>query len=166
MKHDALIYITLDLVGGQDKARTTINKLNEFGRVAAISTIYKRYMDSKAVDMSAKLEFVIHFETRMSVDQCLHLSRAVSEDGKLGLNRQGQVDLKILIFDQVVHMSPKLTLPYPVLHTDPLVIRCASEIWEKYEHPVFLKTLGEISKAAKPMHLIEFYLQGKSLVDF
>ena len=164
--HNALIYITLDLVGGEEKAKSIINKINECGLISAISSVYKRYLTKPFVDLSARIEFVIHFTTNMSVEQSLHLALSLSEEGQQGFNQKSHAELILLAYDHVVLMSPRLTLPYPLLHTDPLIIRCASEIWGTYEHPIFLKTLGEISRTASSVPAVEFYIQGKSLVDF
>lgn len=164
--HNALIYITLDLIGGEEKAKNIIKRINDCGIVSAISSVYKRYLTKPFVDLSARIEFVMHFETSMSVEQCLHLALSFSEQGQQGFFQKSHVELILLAYDHVVIMSPRLTLPYPLLHTDPLIIRCASEIWGTYEHPIFMKTLGEISRTASSISAVEFYTQGKSLVDF
>ena len=164
--HRALIYITLDLMGGETKARDVLAKIRECGDIEAISSVYKRYLSSARVDTSARMEFVIRFGTSMSVDQCLHLVLSNCEQGSPGLRQSGQTELTLLAYDNLVFMSPRLTLPYPELHTDPLVIRCAAEAWGQYEHPIFQKTLSEISRTAQPARAAEFYIQGKSLVDF
>lgn len=165
-KHNALIYIAIDLVGGEAKARALLEKIRECGDIGAISSVYKRYLTEARVDMSARMEFVIRFETAMSVDQCLHMVLSLCEQGSLGLRQKDHAELTLLSYDNVVLMSPRLTLPYPELHTDPLIIRCAAEAWGQYEHPIFQKTLSEISRTAQPARMAEFHSQGKSLVDF
>lgn len=164
--HKALIYIALDLVGGEDRARALLAKVFECGTLESISSVYKRYLTEARVDLNARMEFVIRFDTSMSVDQCLHMVLSLCEQGVQGLKQQGHSELTLLSYDHLVLMSPRLTLPYPELHQDPLIIRCAAEAWGQYEHPILQKTLSEISKTAQPARTAEFYIQGKSLVDF
>lgn len=155
--HNALIFIALDLVGGEAKAKNILSQILECGTIEAISSVYKRYLTDARVDLRARMEFVIRLETVMSVDQCLHMVLTVEKD---------QAELTLLAFDDVILMSPRLTLPYPAMHTDSLIIRCAAEAWGQYEHPIFQKTLSEISRTASSARMAEFYIQGKSLVDF
>lgn len=164
--HDSLIYISLDLVGGAEKAKALLQDLSELGSVERVSSIYKRYLTKDRVDMSAHLEFVIRYRSTMNVDQTLQKVLSLCESGAPGLSQRTQCELTLLVFDKTISMSPRLTLPYPHLHTDPLIIRCAAEAWGSYEHPIYQQTLSEIARAARPVQEAEFYLQGKSLVDF
>lgn len=166
LRHTALIYLTLDLVGGFERSRALLTKLSECGDIVAISSVYKRYLTEARIDLSARMEFVLRLETQLSVEQALQLVLTYSQSGEVGLRQKGFIELVLLTFDDVVVMSPRLTLPYPQLHQDPLVIRCAAEAWGQYEHPIYQKTLSEIAKTAGPAKQAEFYLQGKSLIDF
>lgn len=158
VRHTSLIHITLDLVGGTAKAQEILRILSEYGEVAALSSVYKRYLGADQVDLRSRLEFVARYETLRNVDQLLHLIMSMKDDLNKGIT--------LLVFDDLILMSPRLTLPYPKMHQDPLVIRCAAEVWGQYEHPVYEKNLREISKTAPPVTQAEFYMQGKSLVDF
>lgn len=164
--HSALIHVALDLVGGVDRAQTLLKELSACGDILAISSIYKRYLTPEAVDLSARLEFVIRFQTNLGVERTLNVILSLCENGSQSISRAPRAELTLLTFDSVITMSPKLTLPYPLLHQDPLIIRCAAEAWGQYEHPVYQKTLSEIAKSALAARQAEFYMQGKSLVDF
>ncbi|MEK2643706.1 hypothetical protein [Bdellovibrio sp. BCCA] len=165
-RHSALIHVALDLVGGVEKAKNLLRKFAECGEIATISSAYKRYLTTERLDLSARLEFVIRFETQLGVDQVLHLVLSLCETGSQGLTKKSHSELTLLTFDDMILMSPRLTLPYPQLHQDPLIIRCAAEAWGQYEHPIYQKNLSEISKSAPPANQAEFFMQGKSLVDF
>ncbi|WII72975.1 hypothetical protein QJS83_03705 [Bdellovibrio sp. 22V] len=165
-QHSALIHLSLDLMGGVEKSRALLKKILECGEISAISSIYKRYLTPERLDLSARLEFVIRFETSWGVDQVLHLVLSLCEQGQPGLLQNRHAELTLLTFDDMILMSPRLTLPYPQLHQDPLIIRCAAEAWGQYSHPIYQKNLSEISKSALPAKQAEFYMQGKSLVDF
>lgn len=166
IRHSALIHAALDLVGGAEKAKDLLRKLSECGEVTAISSVYKRYLTAERLDLSAYLEFVIRFETPLNVDALLHLILSLCEEGTPGLSQKSHKELTLLTYDDLILMSPRLTLPYPQLHQDPLIIRCSAEAWGQYEHPIYQKNLSEIARAAAPARQAEFYIQGKSLVDF
>lgn len=165
-KHGALIHFSMDLIGGLEKIRYILQKLSESGVIRSTSSVYKRYLTDEKVDLSSRLEVVIRFETQHSVDQVLHLLMAFCVSEEHGTRHRGVVEIILLAFDNLVFLSPRLTLPYPQLHQDPLVIRCAAEAWGQYEHPIFERNLSEISKNAPAAHMAEFLMQGKSLVDF
>lgn len=156
--HVALIHVSVDLVGGADRARDLLVKAQESGEITSISSVYKRYLTPERVDLNARMEFVFRFETVWGVDPCLQMTKALDQDGKL--------ELTLLCFDDMIVMSPRLTLPYPLLHQDPLIIRCAAEAWGQYEHPIYQKSLSEIARSAPNAKMAEFHSQGKSLVDF
>lgn len=156
-EHASLIHVSLDLVGGREKAQILLVKMMQYGRIKDVSSVYKRYLSSARNDINARMEFVVRFVSTQSMDQTLQLVLSFCEK---------DIQLVLLAFDSTVIMSPRLTLPYPLLHTDGLIIRCAAEAWAQYAHPIYQKTLSEISKSAPPVKEAEFYLQGKSLVDF
>ncbi|WP_413559246.1 hypothetical protein [Bdellovibrio sp. HCB209] len=164
--HNSLISVTLDLMGGENKARELLSKISECGDILNVSSIYKRYTSDARNDLAARIEFVIRFETMMSVEQHLHLVLSLCDEGSSGLVQRSHVEMILLAYDDMILMSPRLTLPYPQLHTDALIIRCAAEAWGQYEHPIYQKTLSEISKTARTVRDAEFYKQGKSLIDF
>lgn len=157
-RHTALIHVALELVGGVEKAKEILEALTARGDLVSISSVYKRYLTRERLESSARLEFVIRLETLWGVDQVLHLA--------LSLCESNTAELTLLAFDNLILMSPRLTLPYPEMHQDPLIIRCSAEAWGQYEHPIYHKNLSEISKLAAPAQQAEFYMQGKSLVDF
>lgn len=165
-RHTALVHIALDLVGGVDKAREILLALMERGELVAISSVYKRYLTPERLDLSARLEFVIRLETPWGVEQALQQVLSLCDPSSNPSLRKNRAELTLLAFDDLILMSPRLTLPYPQLHQDPLIIRCAAEAWGQYEHPIYQKNLSEISKTAAPAKQAEFYMQGKSLVDF
>ena len=164
-RHTALIHIALDLVGGVDKARVVLEALTARGDLVSISSVYKRYLTTERLDSSARLEFVIRLETLWGVDQVLHLALSLCEKPPEGPLQKSHTELTLLAFDNLILMSPRLTLPYPQMHQDPLIIRCSAEAWGQYEHPIYHKNLSEISKTAGPAQQAEFYMQGKSLVE-
>lgn len=165
-RHSALIQLSLDVAGGVESAKNILRSISDQGEVAAISSVYKRFLTPEAVDLSARLEFVIRLETTLGVDPILQLILSLCNQGAPGLVQNTHSELILLAFDDLIQMSPRLTLPYPFLHQDPLIIRCAAEAWGQYEHPIFQKNLSDLSRLAPQAKQAEFYMQGKSLVDF
>lgn len=156
--HQTLIHVVVDLVGGTVVAQNLISDLSGIGAVGKISSVYKRYLGKNHVDMNANIEVVFRFGTNCAVDELLWHFKQYTKEKKANLN--------LLSYDDLVILSPQLTLPHPNLHRDFLIVRCASEAWAQYEHPIVQKTLGEIAAVALPAVDAEFFLQGKSLVDF
>lgn len=161
--HSGLIHLALDLMGGLERARKLVEKLEEFGRIERFSSVYKRYLTDERVDLNSRMEFVVKYQTSMNVDQTLHLITSLCENQTLGLQRRGLVSLTLLVFDSDVLLSSRLTLPYPEMHQDPLIVRCSAEAWGEYEHPVYQKNLKEIAASALPAKQAEFYCQGSTL---
>lgn len=153
--HQALLYISTDVVGGVARCQKYLSRLQDHLRTEAISSIYKRYLNSDHVDMKAQMEFAIRVQTSLEPEPLLLFAT----------NLDPKVEMTLLAFDTLILMSPAMTLPYPNLHTDGLVIRAAAEAWGSYAHPIYEKTLGEISKGARPVNEAEFFLQGRSLID-
>jgi 7,8-dihydro-6-hydroxymethylpterin-pyrophosphokinase len=156
--HQTLVHVTVDLVGGTPIAQNLVTELSKIGSVNAVSSVYKRYLGKNRVDLNATIEVVLRYSTDCAVDELLWHFRQQTQEKKAKLN--------LLSYDDLVVLSPQLTLPHPSLHTDFLIIRCASEAWPHYEHPIMQKTLSEIAATALPAVDAEFFLQGKSLVDF
>lgn len=156
--HQTLVHLATDLVGGTLVAQNLLADLEKVGHVTAVSSVYKRYLGKNRVDLNANIEAVVRLGTDCAVDELLwHFKQFLKEK---------KASLKLLSYDDLVVLSPQLTLPHPTLHTDFLIVRCASEAWTQFEHPIIQKTLSEIASLALPAVDAEFFLQGKSLVDF
>ncbi len=155
ISHGALAYFSMDLVGGPRRAQEFLHVLPRNIQVSSISSIYKRFQSLEQVDLNARMEFVTKIITDLSPEELLGSLAQLTE----------KIQVILLAYDDLILMSPQMTLPYPDLHNDPLVIRCSAEAWGEYEHPVYQKTLSEISRTALPSSNSEFFLQGRSLID-
>lgn len=155
VSHGALIHFSTDLVGGVARAQKALEVLSAQIQFVEISSVYKRFKSSDHADLNAALEFVVKAVTSLEPEVLM----SFLEDG------DQKVRVTLLAYDALIMMSPHLTLPYPELHTDTLIIHCAAEAWGQYEHPVYQKTLSEISHGARVSIDTEFFLQGRTLVD-
>jgi 7,8-dihydro-6-hydroxymethylpterin-pyrophosphokinase len=156
--HQTLVHISADLVGGTAVAQSLIEDMKRVGEVHALSSVYKRFSSGHRTDLQASLETVLYYRTNCAVDELLWYFRSYTKEKK--------ATLTLLSYDDLVVLSPQLTLPHPSLHTDQLMVRCASEALPSYEHPIIQKRLTEIAVQSMSLTDAEFFLQGKSLVDF
>ena len=132
-----------------------LQSLSTAFRFVEISSIYKRFKSVDHVDLNASMEFVVKIITQLEPEKTMEVLDTVDK----------RAQVMLLAFDDLILMSPRLTLPYPELHTDSLIIHCAAEAWGQYEHPVYQKTLSEISRGARVSIDTEFFLQGRTLLD-
>ena len=156
--HQTLVHVVTDLVGGTPIAQALATEMGKVGEITSVSSVYKRYLGNNRVDLNANIEAVVRLATDCEVDELLWHFRQFIQDKKAALN--------LLSYDNLVVLSPQLTLPHPSLHTDRLIVRCASEAWTQFEHPIIQKTLSEITSLTRPAGDAEFFMQGKSLVAF
>lgn len=156
--HQTLVHIVADLVGGTPIAQALVTEMGKVGEITAVSSVYKRYLGKNRVDLNANIEAVVRLGTDCEVDELLWYFKQFISEKKAALN--------LLSYDNLVVLSPQLTLPHPSLHTDFLIVRCASEAWTQFEHPIIQKTLNEITSLTMPATDAEFFMQGKSLVAF
>lgn len=155
ISHGGLIHFSTDLVGGPPRIQQILQSLSEFMRFVEISSVYKRFKSRDHVDLNATMEFVVKIITSLESEKLIEVIDKVDK----------RTSVMLLAFDDLILMSPRLTLPYPELHTDSLIIHCAAEAWGQYEHPIYQKTLSEISRSARVSIDSEFFLQGRTLLD-
>ena len=158
----ALISIETDLMGGQDRLKFLMQQLQEMGRVAQTSSIYKKYRNHRSEDLNSNLVLAIKWLTEKNLDEvfCFLTKLETDKEKVLGGNREA---LSILAFNQELLLMPGQNIPHPKLHTDPLTLRCAAEAWSDYKHPVLGQTLNELVRCSDPVREVEFFAQGKSL---
>lgn len=82
----------------------------------------------------------------------LCLDRTQEIERKLGRHTKSRdghyadrpIDIDILLYDQLIIESERLTLPHPLLHLRAFVLKGLTEIAGSYEHPVLKKTIEEL----------------------
>jgi 7,8-dihydro-6-hydroxymethylpterin-pyrophosphokinase len=80
------------------------------------------------------------------------------------MERNGGSLIDLLVFNKDVIMLPNQTLPHPLMVSDTVLLRCASEVWGDYEHPILAQTLNEIVDSNRFFDKVEFYSQGSLLL--
>jgi len=74
--------------------------------------------------------------------------------------------LNLLVFGTQTLMTPELTIPHPEFHREPEQLIPAAEIWSDCVHPILQLTLQALVPRLSSENTMEFYAQGKSLLDF
>lgn len=156
MNHTALISISVDLLAGKNRLEKVVSELKTFSVVSGISSIYKKYLNQRSEDLNSTLVLVLKVETELTDQDLFEKLDEIEE-------KLPSASAVLLCFDRLVRLTPGQNLPSPLLHTDPLTLRCASEVWGVYEHPVLGQTLNELVRSLQPLSHVEFFAQGRSL---
>jgi len=144
-----LIFVRLDAQVGAFGIERAVKSLSLVGNILALSSIYKKQLNPDVIDFNAELIFVIKLETSFSYLQILD-----------ELKKIHGIPVEVLAFAQEIRMIPGQNLPHTLLHSDEVVLRCASEAWGSYEHPVLGQTLNELVRSSRQLMNVDFFAQG------
>lgn len=149
----ATVYLGLGSNIG-DKKNNTITAVARLAeRVGAISALSSLYETAPWGFESANtfINAAVIMETSLSPDELLHITQQIeSEMGRTqksnGAYHDRIIDIDILMYDQLVIQTPKLTLPHPLMQERLFVLEPLAEIAPETIHPVLNKTFGELYK--------------------
>jgi 2-amino-4-hydroxy-6-hydroxymethyldihydropteridine diphosphokinase len=122
----AIAYVALGANLGDREAaiRRAIGRLDALGKVEAVSPIYETdpvgYLDQPAF-----LNAVARLRTALSPKDLLTaLHRIEAEAGRVRTfqNAPRPLDLDLLLYDDLIHVDPRLTLPHPRLQERAFVL--------------------------------------------
>lgn len=66
-----------------------------------------------------------------------------------GIYKDRLIDIDLLMYDDLILRTPELTLPHPLMHQRCFVMEPLAEIAPEAMHPLFKKTIQELSEAIK-----------------
>ncbi len=155
----ALILVAAELTTGMQKINDSLREISKICPILASSAVYKRYHNNRKEDLNSEICSVILLQTEFSILELADLLRKFSGSR----SDRSELVVRILSFGDEVRLTPSIPLPNPALHSDYLVLKCATEIYGKYLHPVLGKTLDEILAGLNTGELIEFFAQPKAL---
>jgi len=132
--------------------RTAIKKLDDIGKVLAVSSFY----ETEPVEVSGQpwfLNCAVSLETEKMPKQLLTALLAIEQS--MGRRRTKSktprtIDIDILLFGSSVVETAGLTIPHPGLHQRRFVLEPLAEIAPELRHPVFKRTVRELRDALAP----------------
>lgn len=119
------------------------------GDILALSSLYETEpwgFDSPHPFLNAALVL----ETGLSPLELLDATRLIEiEMGRVeksvgGAYEDRTIDLDLLLYDDVVMQTPRLTLPHPLMHRRAFVLEPLAEIAPEAVHPVFHQTIRQL----------------------
>ena len=128
-----------DLAGaGTVVSRSSLYRTEPVGQPAFVNAAVTL---TTALDPEALLDFLLATERRYGRD------RSSDPPGTPHVPGPRTLDLDLLLFDDVVVNSPRLTLPHPALAERRFVLAPLSEIAPGLRHPIIGKTVAELLAA-------------------
>jgi 7,8-dihydro-6-hydroxymethylpterin-pyrophosphokinase len=137
---------------GLQELRKAVLDLPKQIQVKSCSAVYKRVEAGKSFHNETFLFVVLNLQTEF--DQWQLQSELALVTGTW----------LILTYDQIVSLSPQLTLPNPTLFEDKALLRCAFEADSEFIHPVLGQSLNELIRSVHSFEKIEFFAQGRSIL--
>jgi 2-amino-4-hydroxy-6-hydroxymethyldihydropteridine diphosphokinase len=131
--------------------REAVRSLGKLGRITAVSSLYETepvgYLDQPPF-----LNAVVALETSLASLELMGALLAIEHD--MGRTREFKnaprtLDLDLLLMDDLVLVTPDLTLPHPRLHERAFVLVPLVELAPTLVHPVLGPSLAEL-RAALP----------------
>lgn len=145
------VYLSLGSNLGDRSAnlKMAIEKLSEFGSVAAVSSFY----ETEPVDTGPQpwfLNCAVKLDTEKMPRQLI--AAILNLEQSLGRQRRQEkaprtIDIDILLFGSSIVELPSLTIPHPRLHERRFVLEPLAEIAADARHPVFKRSIRELRDA-------------------
>lgn len=149
-----IVYLSLGSNLGDREAnlRAAIEKLGEFGNIAAISSFY----ETEPVEVTAQpwfLNCAVKLDTEKMPRQLISAILALEQS--MGRQRKQQkgprtIDIDVLLFGSSVIEIPSLTIPHPHLHERRFVLEPLAEIAPDARHPIYKRSMRELRDALPP----------------
>lgn len=155
----ALFGIEAGLLKGLDTLRWTLESLQRFAEITAVSTVVQSNIDTAR----PSLRVVVKTSLIISPDQVIKELVEIENEYDEKIKVMEPMRCFLLAYDQLVTLTPILTLPHPQMIANPSWLYCSFEVWRNYRHPVLELTLERLLSQSKVTN-VEFFSQGKSVI--
>ena len=149
-----LLFLSLNVASNQKNLKAVLHELLNCYQIEMASSVFKRKEKNQA-ELNSRMELVVKGKTTETPTQ---LKDSIALLG-------GAPTLTLIAFESEVVMTPDLTLPSPLLHSDFIVLQAAKEVWPDLIHPIIKKKLVEIFLDHKAKEIAEFLFQGQRVLE-
>jgi 2-amino-4-hydroxy-6-hydroxymethyldihydropteridine diphosphokinase len=123
--------------------------IERVGDILALSDFYET--SSWGYDSTEMyLNTAVKLETELKPEELLAVTQEIEREiGRRGKTVNGKyqdriIDIDVLLYDDLMMRTPKLTIPHPLLHRRIFVLQPLFEIAPDVVHPVLKKTIADI----------------------
>lgn len=154
--------------------KNIVTEIQASFRIVRVSSIYRmegerrnpqHIHDLKRISNYEGMCLAVRTESSEPPEAVMQTLRAIEHNFRSEILHRS-ASLNYLVCDDITTMSPRLTLPYPEFHRFGEYLIPAAEIWGDFVHPVLKKSLLVLKSELPSSEGIEFYAQGKTLLDF
>ncbi len=130
-----------NLANRAENLNSAINALNSHRRIRVLKK--SSFYETEPVggpDQGRFLNAVVEIETSLEPEDLLRTVLSIESDlGRVRREHWGPrtIDIDILTLDDLVYVSPTLSIPHPLMHERGFVLRPLLEIAPDFKHPVF-----------------------------
>jgi 2-amino-4-hydroxy-6-hydroxymethyldihydropteridine diphosphokinase len=145
------VYLALGTNLG-DKALNLLQAISyitkEIGNLSAVSSVYESEpwgfeSVNEFLDMVVCVETLLPPEEILSITQSIE--KKIGRDEKTNHSYQDRIiDIDIIVYDDMILNSDKLTIPHPLFHKRRFVLDPMNEIAPEFIHPVLNKKVSEL----------------------
>jgi 2-amino-4-hydroxy-6-hydroxymethyldihydropteridine diphosphokinase len=161
-----LVYLSMGSNLG-DRAvhlRFAIERLHEFGKVAAVSSFY----ETEPIEVVAQpwfLNCVVKLDTEKTPWQLLagilNLEREMGRERKQNKGPR-LIDVDILLFGDSIIASQGLTVPHPAMRQRRFVLEPLAEIAPEVRHPVLKRTVRELQQQLPAGQTVRKWIESRN----
>lgn len=168
-KQKVLIGAEVDGAKATDELRLVSKYVDEHLTMLAVSSIYgdHKLLRNENLNnyMGKNLRACFSVLTNLEPKALNQLLAKLQSQINLGLEHCS-VKLSLLAYENMSTMRPSLTLPHPDLVEAKTWLVPSAEIWPQFLHPILNDELKLLVKKQVSEIKVEFFAQGKCLLDF